>query len=915
MDHLTPLRRLHGTNVLRLAIGLPLRNREGLTNLLERLYDPGSPEYRHYLTPEQFTERFGPSREDYQAVSNFALAHGLTVTAKHPNRALLDVSAPAATVEKAFHVVLHEYQHPKENRTFFAPDVEPSVELAVPILQVSGLNNYALPKPRFKVKPANKNQTTKPNAGSGTNGGYMGNDFRAAYVPDTSLTGAGQSVGLLQFDGYTASDITNYENQAGLPNVTVTNVLLDGFNGAPTGTGGEVEVSLDIEMTISMAPGLNKVIVYEAGPTGDWYDLLNRMATDNQAKQLSCSWYQPNGLKSPVADGIFQQMIAQGQSFFNASGDHDAFTGLIDFPGDSPYITQVGGTLLTTSTNGGPWVSEEVWNRDNDIGSGGGISTQYPIPSWQTNISMANNQGSTTMRNVPDVALTADDIYVRADGIDLTVGGTSCAAPLWAGFMALVNQQAAASGRTPVGFINPAISAIGLESGYSQAFHDITVGANTNSASPTQFIAVPGYDLATGWGSPNGQALINALATPDALSISPVTGFTVSGGPTGPFANTTLTLTLTNTGTNNLIWTLGNTVPWLDISPNGGGTLTRGGPSSSVTVSLNAATSNLVAGTHSAKVWFTNLNDGVGVSRTFTLNIIEVPTITSQPTNVSLLVGGTASFRVAVVGRKPFSYQWFFNTDSLPDATNATLTLSNVATNQSGSYSVVVTNTNGSATSVAAMLTVIPKAINDLCSGAIDISVNNYINTQTTTNATSAGDPVPDCVDHFDQGVWYRFTAPTDGQLVVSAFGSGFSPGLGVFSGTCESLTPMSCNVGSSSASFSNSVTAGTTSFFLAGGAAVTGGSLTFLLAFTPTTGQPTILLQPQNEIVLTGGGATFTVNAIGTLPLNYFWERDGTAIAGATNSNYTIDNLQLADSGSQFSCLVSNSLGTMLHE
>src|ERR1035441_3539104 len=174
------------------------------------------------------------------------------------------------------------------------------------------------------------------------------------------------------------------------------------------------------------------------------------MATDNLAKQLSCSWYQRNGAANPSADVIFQQMAAQGQSFFNAPGDYDAYTGLISFPGDTPYLTQVGGTMLTTTGPGGARVSETVWNRNNGIGSGGGISTQYPIPSWQTNVSMAANQGSTTMRNIPDVALTAENVYVRANGGTHIVGGTSCAAPLWAGFMALVNQQAATQGAPPV---------------------------------------------------------------------------------------------------------------------------------------------------------------------------------------------------------------------------------------------------------------------------------------------------------------------------------------------------------------------------------------------------------------------------------------------------------------------------------
>jgi len=167
----------------------------------------------------------------------------------------------------------------------------------------------------------------------------MGNDFRTAYVPGTTLTGSGQTVGLLQFDGYTASDITYYENLAGRPKVTLTNVLLDGFSGAPTGNGGEVEVSLDIEMVIAMAPGVSRILVYEAPNPSPWVDLLSRMANDNQARQLSCSW--GGGGPDPASEQIFQQMAAQGQSFFNASGDDDAYCGLIDFPGDTPYAFNV----------------------------------------------------------------------------------------------------------------------------------------------------------------------------------------------------------------------------------------------------------------------------------------------------------------------------------------------------------------------------------------------------------------------------------------------------------------------------------------------------------------------------------------------------------------------------------------------
>ena len=323
-------------------------------------------------------------------------------------------------------------------------------------------------------------------------------------------------------------------------------MLLDGYDGGP-GYGND-EVSLDIEMAISMAPGLASVIVYEGDVTDD---ILNRMATDALANQLSASWTYPI---DAVTDQIFQQFAAQGQSFFNASGDSDAYTADtgIPTPADDPNITSVGGTTLTTSGPGGAWVSETVWNwgveygtYEDGTGSSGGISTTYPIPAWQLGVNMTANQGSTTFRNIPDVALTADNVFVVfGDGESGSFGGTSCATPLWAAFVALANEQAVANGRPTLGFINPAIYALGLSANYTNCFHDITTGNNTWSESPTNFYAVPGYDLCTGWGTPMGSNLVNVLAPLDALQISPLGGWASSGAVGGPLTPASQTYTL-----------------------------------------------------------------------------------------------------------------------------------------------------------------------------------------------------------------------------------------------------------------------------------------------------------------------------------------------------------------------------------
>ncbi len=498
---------LDAAQQLKLAIGLPPRDPQGLKQLLKELYDPASPNFRKYLTPAQFTERFGPSQADYEAVSAFAKAHHLTVTATHSNRVILDVEGTAADIEAAFHLRLRTYQHPTEARQFYAPDAEPSLDLATPILHISGLDNYALPRPNLVKKPvglaAPAAANSNSNSGSGPSGTLGGGDFRAAYVPGTALTGAGQSIALLEYDGFYPSDIAAYESQFGLPNIPVVVVPIDG--GVRTPGSDNVEVCLDIEVAMAMAPGISTIYVYEEpnSISSSWDDMLSRMADDNLAQQLSCSW--GGGGPDATAEVIFQQMAAQGQSFYTASGDSDAYTSEIPFPADSPNITVVGGTTLTTSGANGSYVSETAWNWGDGVGSSGGVSTYYSIPAWQQGISMVTNLGSTTMRNIPDVALTADNVYVTSDnGYSGAVGGTSCAAPLWAAFTALVNEEAAANSLPPVGFVNPAIYALGGN------FNDVVTGNNFSSSSPGKFPAVPGYDLCTGWGTP-GNVLIDAL--------------------------------------------------------------------------------------------------------------------------------------------------------------------------------------------------------------------------------------------------------------------------------------------------------------------------------------------------------------------------------------------------------------------
>ncbi len=539
--HLQSKGRLAATNELWLAIELPLRDRSGLENFVAQVSDPASPNFRQFLTPEEFTARFSPMELDYEAVKNFARTNGLAIVVTHDNRLVLDVTGSAATVERAFHLTLRTYRHPTEARDFFAPDTEPTVDAALRVTRVSGLNNFSTPHSR-RSKRHEQHGTSRNGSSPDGNGAVFGDDFRNAYAQGSTLTGAGQSVGLFEWDGSYSNAVAAYAKAAGggRTNIVVQYVLIQGFNGKPT-TGGEPEVDMDIEMAMALAPGLSKIVVFEGNPSvNSPISILNTMAASNSVKNLSCSWgWASTDAPYTNTDAVFLEMAAQGQSFFNASGDTDAFTigatsaegvdnpAFFGAPSSSPYITQVGGTILKMNGTGASFASETNWN-DNYAnpnggywGSSGGVSSYYTIPSWQTNLSMTTNKGSITQRNIPDVAADSENIYEilgKNATPDDNGGGTSSAAPLWAAFTALVNQQLAANGQPSVGFINPAVYAIGKSTNYSTCFHDITVGNNEWPSSSTQYVAVTGYDLCTGWGSPK-VGLINALNAPARVSL------------------------------------------------------------------------------------------------------------------------------------------------------------------------------------------------------------------------------------------------------------------------------------------------------------------------------------------------------------------------------------------------------------
>jgi len=375
VGHLPP------TQSMRLVLVLPPRNQAELDDLLKELYDPQSASYRKFLTVEEFTARFGPSQEDYDAVIRFAEANGFAVIGTSPNRMNLDISGSVANVEAAFHLNMGIYQHPTENRTFFAPDREPTPP--VQLWHVSGLDNYSTPRPGVVRRDASVG-TEELNAptGSGPDNSFLGSDMRAAYYGGSTLTGKGQSVGLFELRGTDLADLAAYYanvGQADLVTISdhVTLLSVDTQSTSCRFINGcdDTQQTVDLTQALGMAPDVSKLVMYigTGGLTGQTVDdagIFNAMATAKPLNaQLSNSWHwEPPD--PTVDDPYFKEFAAQGQNFFQAAGDNGRWSPSSEaWPEDSPYVTLVGGTVLKTTRAGGAWSSETAWSD-----GGGGIS-------------------------------------------------------------------------------------------------------------------------------------------------------------------------------------------------------------------------------------------------------------------------------------------------------------------------------------------------------------------------------------------------------------------------------------------------------------------------------------------------------------------------------------------------------------
>lgn len=504
--------KLDATQVLPITLALTLNNLGNLDLLLSGLYDPNSPSFHQFLSSGEFKSRFAPSPSAVAAIEDYLLSHGIQPLGLNANGYLMRASGSVATLSAAFQTEIHQYQD-SSGTAFFAPSIEPTLPQGLSISAVHGLHNIT--QFRSLAQPRSEVVSSIPQFGTGPNLGMSPKDIQKSYNLPSGLSGAGQTLALVELGTYAASDIVAYQKYFGLPILDISPVIVDAALGAPTSGGASsAEVTLDIELMAAIAPQ-SKILVYEAPNNGQAIlDIYAKIANDNLASQISTSWGSPEDQSATSfldsENTIFKQMAAQGQSMYAAAGDSGAYdngtTLSVSDPASQPYVVGVGGTQLNSTS--AVYGNEVVWDNGSGSAGGGGISVVWSLPSWQTNLRVSGTV-SGTMRNVPDVSLNSDPntgYAIYLNGAWRTYGGTSAAAPLWAAFTALVNQQRTGQGLALLGFPNPTFYPIGNGAQYGLDFHDITQGSNL------YYPAAAGYDNATGWGSFNGGNLLQDLS-------------------------------------------------------------------------------------------------------------------------------------------------------------------------------------------------------------------------------------------------------------------------------------------------------------------------------------------------------------------------------------------------------------------
>jgi subtilase family serine protease len=575
---------LTGSTQINATVAMTPRDPAALAAYAQAVSTPGSSVYHQYLSVAQFAQQFGATPSDIAAVRSSLASHGLTVGSVTANGLSIGIAGSASKVGGTFSTSFRRYRL-RSGREVFANTSAPTVasNLAARVQGVFGLNTLPQAHPQgLEQAQATGAQATQSldasttadtpclnavNEGNATTA-YTADQIASAYGLDNLYgqgdVGAGATVALYELEPFTSSDIKQYQ-KCYWTHTSITTTSVDGGPINPQ-IG---EAALDIEDVIGLAPQAS-INVYEGPNTSQGqFDTYQQIITDNTSQVISTSWGMCEQALGETAAGaenmLFEEAMIQGQTIFAAAGDNgadDCRTGLnraVDDPASQPFVTAVGGTSLELPLEDSPQ-SEVVWN-DSPGGhaTGGGVSTFWPQPNYQKSVALSQsgircfNSLTTTCREVPDVSADADPdtgYVIFYDGEWLAYGGTSAAAPTWAalGALADVSSTCTATGK-PIGFANPALYQAAAD-GYASNFNDVTSGSNSFGG-VTGYRAQPGYDMASGLGTPNAGALVPALCGDNVTIAPPGPQTTAVGSPasvtmTGQSsAGTTLTYSAT----------------------------------------------------------------------------------------------------------------------------------------------------------------------------------------------------------------------------------------------------------------------------------------------------------------------------------------------------------------------------------
>jgi kumamolisin len=469
------------------------------------------------LTRAQLRQLHGPDPAALKLIRAFAKEYGLTIPpgSPLPGSCILKLSGTIAAMQQAFGTALvHKVGEAATYRVREGNITLPS-GLSGSIKAVLGLDNRPQAQPHFRIAGQYGNATRSAQADTS----YTPLQIAQLYQFPANASAAGQTIGILELGGgYRTADLTAYFKSLGLKSPKVTAVSVDGAKNSPsTANSADGEVMLDIEVAAAVAPGAKMAVYFAPNTDQGFLDGLDAAIHDTTHKPsvISISWgsAESNWTQQAMTalDASAQSAAALGISITVAAGDNgstDGGTGNnVDFPSSSPHVLACGGTKLTGS--GAAIATEVVWNElaSNEGATGGGVSNVFPLPSWQSSANVPAPSNSAGGRGVPDVCGNADPATgytVRIDGQTMVIGGTSAVAPLWAGLIAVANQQ---NGKT-AGLLQPQIYAAKTKSG----FRDITSGNNGS------FSAAPGWDACTGLGSPIATTLIPRLTASSASS-------------------------------------------------------------------------------------------------------------------------------------------------------------------------------------------------------------------------------------------------------------------------------------------------------------------------------------------------------------------------------------------------------------